>query len=302
MYIADMHCDSLLAVGGDIGLVNEYNFSSKYPQLQFVAEFCPKRNREPSARRRMLVDYLNTYLCECDRLGLMRVSEGKDVFGFLSQDGSATLLSVEGGGGLFANSTELELLYGAGLRVMGLAWDDNELSASAFSASDDYGLTEEGVKMVKRCAELGIILDASHLSDRAFYDTLREYPMPILATHSNFRALCDVKRNLTLDMARHIATRGGVIGINIYPEFLKKGTATADDILRHVEYGLENLGEDFIGFGFDIDGIDSYPVGISDKESIHEQVISLLLSHYSSSVVEKIAGLNVLEFLKNNLS
>ena len=300
MYIADMHCDSLLAVNGEHGLVKNYNFSQNYPQLQFVAEFCPKKDRAPEERRRILIKHLNTYLSESERLSLPRVKEGKDVFDVFEAKKSSVLLSVEGGGGLFADSTELDTLYGAGLRVLGMAWDDNELSSSAFG-ENDTGLTEKGRALAKRCAELGIILDTSHLSDRAFYDTLDEYPMPVLATHSNFREICPVGRNLTLDMARNIAARGGVIGINLYPGFLREEGACTDDIIRHIDYGLEMLGEDFIGFGFDIDGIKRYPEGISKDRSIHDQVIELLLGRYSTSVVEKIAGLNVLEFLKNNL-
>ena len=100
-----------------------------------------------------------------------------------------------------------------------------------------------------------------------------------------------------------IAARGGVIGINLYPKFLSgRDDATTDDILRQVDFGLAALGENAIGFGFDIDGTSgNYPKGINPRESIHDQVIDLLLSHYSHSVVEKIAGLNVIEFLKNNL-
>jgi len=101
---------------------------------------------------------------------------------------------------------------------------------------------------------------------------------------------------------KKIVARGGVIGLNLYPDFLSEGEADTDDILRHVDFALENLGEDALGFGFDIDGTDGkYPRGITASHSIHEQVIDLLLSHYSYSTVEKIAGLNVLDFLKNNL-
>ena len=162
--------------------------------------------------------------------------------------------------------------------------------------------TEEGKKLLLRATELGIIIDFSHLSDRAFYDTFELSPMPHIATHSNFREVCASRRNLTRDMAMKIAARGGVIGINLYPPFLKDGAAAEEDIIRHIDYGLELLGDGHIAFGFDIDGTSGeYPKGVDEKESIHDRVIDLLLSRYSTETVEKIAGRNVIDFLKNNL-
>ena len=211
---------------------------------------------------------------------------------------SSALFSVEGGGGLLADSEELFTLYRGGLRIMGLAWDTNELAASSFD-SDDTGLTIEGIRMAKRLCELGITVDVSHLSDKSFYELLEVYPLPIIATHSNFRKICDSKRNLTYDMAKEIANRGGVIGLNLYPKFLNEsGDASFTDILRHIEYALENLPETSLAFGFDIDGTDGlYPKGFSESRSLHDDAVELLLAHYPESVVRKIAGENVLDFL-----
>ena len=302
MYIADMHCDSLLTVSGDSGLINQYNFSAKHPHMQFVAEFCPKSSEDAYTRRRRLLRLVDIYLYECERLGIAKIKSAKELMDSTREEKRCSVLSIEGGGGLFADSEELNTLAEAGLLVMGMAWDDNELAASAFT-ENDTGLTEEGKKLCKRAAELGIILDVSHLSDKAFYDTLEYYPAPVLATHSNFRDACNSKRNITLDMARRIAERGGVIGLNIYPPFLNEsGKASFEDIFRHVDYGLEAIGENCLGFGFDIDGTSgNYPEGISLEYSIHDQVVDKLLSRYPARVVEKIAGLNVIEFLKNNI-
>jgi len=302
MYIADMHCDSLSLVSGERGLLNEYNFSNKNPQLQFFAHFSKSCGTSPEARRKRLIEALNIYLYECERNDIINVRSDKELFEATDYGARAGMFTVEGGAGLFADSPELATLRRAGLAVLGMAWDSNELSAGAFSESDT-GLTDEGRKMVLRCLELGIVLDASHLSDRAFYEMLELSPMPHIATHSNFREVSYSKRNLTRDMALSIAKRGGVIGINLYPGFLNEsGTATTDDILRQVDYGLELVGENSLGFGFDIDGTGGrLPIGIRADESIHEQVIELLLSRYPSSVVERIAGLNVIEFLQNNL-
>ena len=303
MFIADMHCDSLLTVNGDTGLVNPYNFSTNNPQLQFVASFLEKGNTTPEQRRRQLMKHLNVYLYECERLGLMKIQEGRDVFRAVDNELRSVTFTVEGGGGLFDDSKELDALATAGLSVLGLCWDDNELASSAWT-NNDVGLSGEGRALVQRCNSLGVTLDVSHLSDKSFYDLMEISPMPVLATHSNFREVSASPRNLTRDMAREIAARGGVIGLNIYPPFLSEsGKAEKEDILRHIDYGLSLLGDRHIGFGFDIDGTDGqYPAWIDPTVSMHDQVIDLLLSHYSSATVERIAGLNVIDFLKDNLS
>lgn len=302
MYVVDMHNDSLSEVSEGQGLLNSYNVSQEYAHLQFFAHYSSASGKSPEQRRRALVGAFDVYLYECERLRIKRILEGRDVFSSVELGGVSSIFSVEGGGGLFADSPELASLAGAGLSVLGMAWDSNELAAGA-NDECDFGLTDEGRKMAVRCSELGITLDVSHLSDRAFYELFRISPMPHIATHSNFREICPSKRNLTLEMAKMIASRGGVIGINLYPPYLaESGEAGIDDVMRHIDYGLTHLGEDFIAFGFDIDGTSGkYPFDIDAGRSIHDQVINRLLSEYSNYVVEKIAGLNVIDFLKNNL-
>ena len=157
--------------------------------------------------------------------------------------------------------------------------------------------------MVRKCDTLGIISDVSHLSDKSFYDLMETSGYPVLATHSNFRELCASPRNLTREMAKMIVERGGVIGLNLSSDFLNDGGVSSfDDVIRHVDYALENFGENSLGFGFDIDGCDKFPRELRLDVSIQDQIVELLLSRYSYETVEKIAGKNVTNFLKSNLS
>lgn len=300
MIIADMHCDSLLNVTSETGLLTEYNHSERYKHLQFFAHFVPSGNEPPEKRRRRLMNFFNIYLAETTRLGIKTVKSCHDLA--WNEGRVLSLLSIEGGGGLFADSAELDLLYEHGLRVLGMAWDTNELCASAWD-KNDTGLTDAGKALAIRASEMGIVLDVSHISDRSFYELHELIGYPMLATHSNFRAVTNSVRNLTDDMAKIIASRGGVIGLNLYPPFIgKDGGASKDDIIRHVDYALSLIGEDSIGFGFDIDGTDGkYPDGITEESSIHDTVCDILLQRYPSSTVEKIAGANVLRFLSENL-
>ena len=301
MYIVDMHCDSLLKVNADTGLVNSHNLSAKYPQLQLFANFVPKGDMPPVERRRRTFSLVDVYVAECQRLNLFPVRDCQELKYAIDHSLRASILSVEGGAGLTPTSREIDTLYRMGLRVMGLCWDSNELATAAWD-SDDRGLSEDGRLMVDILSSYGIIIDVSHLSDRSFYDVIERTAYPVIATHSNFRDVCSHPRNLTLDMARRVAMRGGVIGLNIYPKFLSdSGRADKDDIYRHVDYALEHLGEDVLAFGCDIDGVESYPCGFNADESIHDTLVDILLERYSSSVVEKIAGLNAINFFEGNL-
>ena len=301
MYIVDTHCDSLLTVNAERGLVNSHNLSKKYPQLQLFAEFVPKDGMPPEYRRKRVFNLLDVYIAECQRLGIFPVRDCQELNYAIEHGLSSSILAIEGGGGLLPDSVEIDTLYRMGLRVMSLCWDTNELATSAWDR-EDLGLTEEGRLMVDILSAYGIIIDVSHLSDKSFYEVAERTAYPIIATHSNFRDICQSPRNLTLDMARKIAARGGIIGLNIYPAFLNdSGRADKSDIYRHVDYALEKLGEDVLCFGCDIDGVEVYPEGFNEDESIHDRLVDILLERYSESVVEKIAGLNAINFFKGNL-
>ena len=297
-----MHCDSLLKVNSEQGLVNDYNFSKRFPQLQFFAAFVPKKDTAPEIRRKETMRLFKVYVNEINRLGITHIDNVKSLCEATDYKKNAALFTIEGGGGLLSDSDEIFSFHKMGLRIMGLCWDDNELACGAFTKNDE-GLSHEGRKMAARMTELGIVADVSHLSDKSFWNLCDAYPLPFIATHSNFRDICNTPRNLTRDMAKEISYRGGVIGLNLYPEFLSSsGKADENDILRHIDYALENFGEYVIGCGFDIDGTcGNYPEGFSEKTSLHDKTINLLLSNYHESTVRRIIGENVIDFLKGVL-
>ena len=293
MYIADMHCDTLSRVSSQSGLINEYNTSKKYPGLQLYAAFVPAGGEAPEARRRRLLRFLDIYIAEVSRLKLVSVANCHDLNFAIEFDRRAAMFSVEGGGGLFADSEELTTLYRCGMRVLGICWETNELCASAWEECDT-GLTEEGRRLVTKASEMGIILDLSHLSDRSCEEILELSPYPALATHSNFREVCDSPRNLPRHLAKRIAARGGVIGLNLYPQFLTGcNVAAVGDILRQVDYALDLFGDGNLGLGLDIDGTSGvYPLGFGeDGGSIHDRLLDALYQKYSDETVRRFARL-----------
>ena len=299
MYVADMHCDTAAGLLRGGSLINRYNFSSVFPQLQFAAVFTSAKKMKREERFKYTVELAKKIECERSSLGLELVTDRKSLSCAVSNNRSAVLLSIEGGGGLLADSPELDKLYDLGLRVFGPIWDTNEFGTSSYDTVDE-GLKDDGVQMIKKCNEMGIIVDISHASDRSFWDIAEISDKPFVATHSNFRDVANNLRNLTRDMAMEIAERGGVVGLSLYPPHLS-GCCRAhfSDIFRQVDYALENFGEDILAFGFDIDGTDGeYPIGITEEESIHDTVIRALLSRYERRIVEKICGANILAFLE----
>ena len=301
MFVVDLHCDTLGKVNSTRPLVNEYNTSERYPSLQLAAAFVPCHGASSAARRRELLRLANVYASECTRLELVPVRDARELSYAFYTGSRAAMLSLEGGGGLFADSEELVTLYKMGLRVAGLVWDDNELGCSA-STVCDTGLTSAGELMVDRLSELGIIIDVSHASDKTFRDIMARSAYPTIATHSCFREVCNHPRNLSREDALAIAARGGIVGLSLYPEHISGERASADDFLRQLDYGLSLLGEGCIALGCDIDGTDGrYPDFISTDRSIHDTVAELLLPRYGEELTEAVLGGNAIRFFKENL-
>ena len=207
MYFVDMHCDTLGRVASGAPLISRYNVSARCPQLQFFAHFSSAAGASAEARRAGAMVGLCRYKREISKNALIPIESSDDVRQALRLGKSAALFSIEGGGGLMPNSEELLLLYQGGLRVFGPVWDGNELSAAASSA-DDYGITDSGRAVLARILEHKIIIDVSHMSDRGFWQLCEMTEAPLLATHSNFREVCQSPRNLTREMALEIKRRG----------------------------------------------------------------------------------------------
>lgn len=309
MYIVDFHCDSIERECAENScILNEYNFSRKYPQLQFAAFFCGHTGESEKDSYARYKKYLSCCrekggldgLCACDNIS--------DAESALIRGEHAVMLSVESADPLEGDISRLDEFYRDGVRMLGLVWNCNRYGSSSHaneSGGTDTGLSELGKRVIKRCGELGILTDVSHMSRKSFYDAAEIAMLPILASHSDFYSLCAHPRNLTDDQALTIKRCGGIVGINLYNSFLEDDEKSADisSVMRHIEYGLSLLGEDYIGFGFDIDGTDGiYPAGINTASSIHDRIIEELLKHYSEEVTEKICGKNQISYLKRALS
>ena len=180
----------------------------------------------------------------------------------------SALLTIEEGGVLKGNIQVLRNLYRLGVRMLTLTWNfENEIGfphtvveEPDYDASKTYGLKPQGIEIIREMNRLGMIVDVSHLGDDGFWDVVKYCDAPFVASHSDARAVCNHTRNLTDDMIRALADKGGVMGINFCDSFLSpEGPGTVEDMIRHIKH-IKNVGGiGCIGLGTDFDGIDNEP-------------------------------------------
>ena len=215
-------------------------------------------------------------------------------------------MSIEGGEGIYSLA-HLRNFYRLGVRIIALTWNfSNHIASGALETDETRGLTEFGKLVVAEMNRLGIFADVSHLNDKSFYDVAEYSNKPIIASHSNARAVCrskavcPVERNLTDDQFEIIKKSGGCVGINFCPDFLNEsGKADIEDIIRHIEHFMSLGGEDNVGIGADFDGIDSTPDGINGVEDIYKIFDRLLQKGYTENQIEKISHKNFERILGN---
>lgn len=194
----------------------------------------------------------------------------------------SAILTIEGPAGFDFDPALLEDLYKIGFRITTLGW--NEQNVLCGSHKTGGGLTDLGREYIFEAQRLGMLIDVSHISDEAFWDIMDITEGPVLATHSNSRAICDVSRNLTDEMFKAICHTGGVAGLNLYTEFLGEN-ATLDTACDHILHWLDLGGEKHVALGGDLDGCDSLPNGFGGVEDYPKLADSLLHRGVSEQII-----------------
>lgn len=224
------------------------------------------------------------------------------------QPGRVTaILHLEGAEPLAADLTDLEGWYARGLRSVGLVWSRANAFAEGvpfrFPSSPDTGpgLTAAGKALVRRCNDLGIVVDLSHLNEAGFWDVARLSSDPLVATHSNAHALCASTRNLTDAQLDAIGASGGVVGVNFAVSFVREdggqiAATPLGEIVRHVEYIAGRLGIDHVAFGSDFDGA-LVPEALGGISGLPKLVDSLQAAGFDDEAVAKVTHRNWLRVL-----
>jgi membrane dipeptidase len=240
-------------------------------------------------------------LLELERAGHVRVARTvADIDATRDDDGPPlAVLHLEGAEAIDPQLESLELWYEGGLRSLGPVWS----RANAFAhgvpfispSSPDVGpgLTAAGRALVGRCAELGILVDASHLNEAGFWDLVRLEPGPIVATHAAAHALCAASRNLTDPQLDAIGSSGGLVGIVFACPFLRPDFADDADtplelIASHARYVADRIGTEHVALGSDFDGA-TIPAGVGDVAGMPRVLAALQDAGFSEAEVDAIA-------------
>jgi len=219
-----------------------------------------------------------------------------------STAGLAVVLHLEGAEPIGPGLDELEVLHAAGMRSLGLVWSRPNAFATGvpfgFPGSPDQGpgLSAAGRELVLACAELGILVDLSHLNARGFWDVAELSSAPLVASHSGAHALCPSPRNLGDDQLRAIGASGGLVGINFHVGFVRPdGAEDADTplaaVAAHAAHVAEVAGVEAVGLGSDFDGA-TMPAPLGDVTGLPLLLDALRAAGFGDDDVARIADGN----------
>lgn len=281
----------------------------------FVMWIDPPHDQHPKQRLGEIINAARDEIHEAKDL-IQIIKTYSDFDAALSAGKMPVVIGVEGLSGIGEDLDQLDELYGFGARHASLTWNEANALATGLSGNPLKGLTKIGFEAVKKLETLGMLVDVSHLNEKSFWDVLNTATKPLIASHSNSRALCDHQRNLTDHQLRGIAATGGLVGANAWCEFidLDPSKRTIERFVDHIEYMIDLIGEDHVGLGFDFcDYIASGAMAAFAEGAVLEtarlenaskagHVIELLRDRgYQDMTLEKIASGNFMRVLKTTL-
>ena len=232
----------------------------------------------------------------------------------------ALFLGMEGAMPLAGDVERLRWFADAGVRWVGLTWNAPNEVGRGLGSPGAGGLTDVGRVLLHEMERLGVVIDLTHASPELFHDAFTATTAPLAVSHSNARALCDHVRNIDDDQLRTAASRGGMVGVNLFPALLRDdgATATMADVVAHAAYLRQHVGEGGVTFGFDFIDYDeaemaaglaasavnygtslTYPDGVADTRGGHNVLEALRHAGWDDDQVEAIAWRNIVRFVKS---
>lgn len=305
MKICDLHCDTPLELtekkekfaSNSLHIAaDKLESFDKYVQL---AAFCVPQNMSDDDGYGYFFKCTDYFVKEAKQNGFSVCTEAEGIKNSSEKYKGVFILTVEDARILANDISRLDVLYQAGVRLITPLWGGTTCIGGAHDTEN--GLTVFGLQTVKRCAELGILVDISHASIKSaqqISDILISRGLPVIATHSNSYSVCPHTRNLTDSQLEVIKKSGGIVGISLYPPHLTENIrCTADDVCRHILHYVEVIGENSVCLGCDFDGIGYVPEGLSDISKISVLKDTMISHGISEKQIEKIFYKNAYNFL-----
>ena len=245
--VLETHHLSRLKQGGIEGMVlalwtssDSDTFWREYPGTKTAAA------RTELMMRCARVEFMETPWLEivCTAAGAERAKQEGKLYAFLAVEG------MEAIGGDLAG---IDRYVDFGARIGMLTWNEENLLATGAKGDPAAGLTALGKQAIRRMQQQNMIVDVSHLNDGGFRDVIKLTRAPVIASHSNCRKLCDVRRNLTDDQLRAIRDTGGVVGVNVHHAFVhtEPEKQTVKMLARHAAHMADVMGIEHVACGFD---------------------------------------------------
>ena len=324
MRYIDLHCDTLGRItprpGSDTPQDLRSNSSCQVDAerlhasgcaAQFFAMFMSIQHEKDTLRRCLeMTDVFRGELEKCSDI-LAFAGNADDLDRNLAAGKTSAFLTIEDSGIIYGDIALLRVLYRLGVRLITLTWNyDHAVGSPNISPeSTAKGLTENGIEFVRECNRLGVLVDVSHLSDAGFWDVVKYSEKPFVASHSDARAVASHTRNLTDDMIRALAEKGGVSGLNYCGGFVRprggdmyapfeSEKCTLDDLAAHAAHMAKVGGVGCVALGSDFDGIGSWPDGLDAADKVPLVADALKRAGFSESDVDAIMFSNALRVIR----
>ena len=268
--------------------------------LAIAQRWPPRTWRSPLERALYQAERLHAAAARSE--GVLRVITTEDELNAFLQDRAddstlvGAILSIEGAQTLEGELANVDRLYEAGYRLIGLShFVDTEVGGSVHGA-EGGGLTEFGRQVIERMESLGMGVDLAHASPALVEDVLASVTQPVAVSHTGVQAVCPGPRNLSDDQLQNIAEAGGVIGIGFW-----RVAVCGDDtaaIVRSIEHAVDMAGVEHVALGSDFDGVTATPFDVTGLPQITE---GLLDAGFSEDDIARIMGENTIEYFRRVL-
>lgn len=299
--IIDLHCDVLSrfehgevdfykSTNLDVNLINLRSANVKAQAFAiFVDPELPKAEKIKSALRQ--VHYFKTFIVRQEN-NIVHIKKWSDI-AKLKEDEIGAFLTIEGVDFFEGDIKMWHMFKDFGVLNIGLTWNNSNEAADGVGEDLCRGVTEFGKEIIRLNNKHKIFTDVSHLSEQSFWDVI-ELANYVIATHSNAKAICNHRRNLTDEQIKAMIKKKSTIHIVYNPPFiLPSGKTYIKDLLNHVEHICSLGGKELLGLGSDFDGIGDKVVGL-ENASCHINLINEMLKYYTEDEVKGFAYRNFL--------